>query len=120
MNRFAKRSVQLVNATVTVTTTFDLGSVLKDFLHLPSIWLEATENSGTTTCDVKITGNQDGTNALDLLLMTQLSATGREVKALPFLAKNMKCVVTLGGAGNWTIKVYAVGAFCDSQGALSA
>ena len=117
--RFAKRSIQLLNVTLAATTTYALGTLLDQFLHLPSIWLEATENSGTTTCDVKVIGNQDGTNNLDLLTMTQLSASGREVKALPFLAKNMKITVTLGGVGNWTVKVYGVGAVTNAQGSLT-
>jgi len=117
--RFAKRSVQLLNVTLAATTTYDCGSLFKDFLHLPSIWLEATENSGTATCDVKVIGTQDGTNYLDLVAMTQLSATGREVKALPFLAKTMKITVTIGGTGNWTVKVYGIAALANAQGALT-
>jgi hypothetical protein len=117
--RFAKRSVQLLNVTLAATTTYALGTLLDQFLNLPSIWLEATENSGTATCDVKVVGTQDGTNYLDLVAMTQLSASGREVKALPLLAKTMKITVTIGGTGNWTVKVYGVSAITDAQGSLT-
>jgi len=100
----------------TVTESGDSKTAYKyipPFFSRANFFLEATENSGTATLDVKVVSQHPRVSGhtsewYDLQAFTQLSASGKEKKAISAgLAEKLAVVWTVTGTGNWTFKVYA-------------
>lgn len=72
-----------------------------------AIGWEVARTAGASTCDGKLQGSNDGTNYLDIVAFTQVTAaTGRELKAVPYLTEKLQIVIAIGTVSTFTVKIY--------------
>jgi len=119
MEKLANRQVLILGGPgIATTTSYDVSQFFRDFLSLPTLVVEAVENSGSADCDVTVEASVDGVVFSTVLAFTTLTASGTEPKALPMQARYMQITVTLSAAGDWDVNVYAIAPMANAQGAL--
>jgi hypothetical protein len=116
------RQVKIYEATCAVGSspfTIDVSAKLGKLPYLNAggfaIGLEGVRTAGASTLDCKLQGSNDGTNFLDIVAFTQLSASGRELKLVPYITEKLHLYLVVGTASTWTVKVYVYPALLGAQ-----
>ena len=110
-----RQSLLLDEVAIVATDRFNIGALIcagpVSFRELPSLILTTVCNGGATTLDVTIEASYNGTDFFEVLAFAQFGAglDGMEIMKLPMGALFMDAVVTLGGVGDYDVRIDAFG-----------